>query len=201
MVIQKVTPDLAKSFGLSEPRGALVGDIDPTGPGIAAKLKTGDIILKFNGQDVKEWQDLPIIVANTTVGKKVDVVVYRDKKEVTLKLIVAELEDDANEANPTSGTDTVGKLGLTLKSITPEMAERYRLSNTNGLFISKVDPSSPAAESGLAEGDVLLEVNNTEVKSIATYRKLVSAQRKDEIIRFLIKRGGNTLFYAVTVPE
>ena len=201
VVIQKVTPNLAKSYGLSEPRGALVGDIDPTGPGVAAKLKRGDIILKFNGEDVKEWQDLPIIVANTTVGKKVDVVVYRDKKEVTLSLTVAELAEEEDLTNADSATDTAGKLGLTLKKITPEMVKSYRLANSNGLFISKIDPGSPAAEAGLSAGDVLLEVNNTEVKTIANYRKLVSAQKKDEIIRFLIKRGGNTLFYAVTVPE
>ncbi len=198
VVIQKVTPELAKSYGLGEPRGALVGDIDPEGPSVAAKLKRGDIILKFDGQDVKSWQDLPIIVANTTVSKKVKVLVFRDKKEVTLDLTVAELKDDGTDAGP-GAQQTVGKLGLNLREITPEMATRLKLSDRDGLYVADIEPGSPASESGLAVGDVVMEVDDKPVKTVDDYRQVVADKKPEDIVRFLVKRGGNTMFFTVTL--
>ncbi|MDL2226685.1 Do family serine endopeptidase [Deltaproteobacteria bacterium OttesenSCG-928-M10] len=199
VMIQPVSPDMAKSMGLDEPRGALVADIDPEGPGVAAKLKRGDIVLTFDGQAVKDWQDLPLMVANTQVGKKVKVVVFRDKKEVTLDLTVAELKDDSPEGPGQTGASEANKLGLVVKELTPELAARQRLSEEEGLIVTGIEPDSEASESGLAAGDLILEVDSKEVKTLADYRKAVNAKKKDDIIRFLVKRGSSTMFFTVTV--
>jgi serine protease Do len=199
VVIQKVTPDLARSYGLGEPRGALIGDIDPEGPAVAARIQRGDIILKFDGQNIADWQDLPLIVANTAVGKKVKILIWRDSKEATLDLTVAEFREDPADSGP-GGATGAGALGLTIREITPEMANRLNLAERNGLYIAELESDSPAAESGLQAGDVLLEVDNREVKTQADYQKAVGAKKKGDILRFLIRRGGNTMFFTVATP-
>jgi serine protease Do len=200
VIIQEVTPELARSYGLGEPRGALIGDIDPTGPGVDAKLKRGDIVVKFDGREIKNWQDLPLTVANTEVGKKVKIVVFRDKKEVTLDLTVAELKDDGGSGSA-AGTEGSQKLGLTLREITPEMVTRQNLAEREGLYISAIEGDSPAAESGLSVGDVIIEVDDQAVKNMSDYQKIVRPKKKDDILRFLVKRGANTMFFTVTVGE
>ena len=198
VMIQPVSPDMAKSMGLDEPRGALVADIDPEGPGVAAKLKRGDIVLTFDGQNVKDWQNLPLIVANTKVGKEVKVVVFRDKKEVTLNLTVAELKDDTAEGSGGLKTADGGQLGLTVRELNPELAARYK-TDEEGLVITAIEQDSAASESGLAAGDMILEIDSKEIKTLADYRKAVSTKKKDEIVRFLVKRGSSTMFFTVTV--
>lgn len=199
VMIQPVSADMAKSMGLDEPRGALVADIDPEGPGVAAKLKRGDIVLTFNGQAVKDWQDLPLMVADTQVGTKVKVTVFRDKKEVTLDLTVAELRDDSPEGPGRTAAAEANKLGLVVMELTPELAARQRLTEEEGLIVTGIEPDSEASESGLAAGDLILEVDSKEVKTLADYRKAVNAKKKDDIIRFLVKRGSSTMFFTVNV--
>ena len=199
--ITKVTEDLAQSFGLKEPRGALIALVDPDGPAVAAKARHDDIVLKFDDQEVKDWQDLPIMVANTPVGKKVKVVVWRDGKEVTLDLTVAELKEDGAELSPSSAKSDESKLGLTIREITPEMATRQNLSERDGLYIAGLEAGTPAAESGLQAGDIILEIDSRPVKTLADYRKAVGSKKKGDILRFLVKRGGGNLYYTIKVAE
>lgn len=198
VVIQKVSPDMAKSFNLGEARGALISDLSPDGPS-EGKLKRGDIILSFDGQPIKEMTDLPIIVAGTDVGKKVKVVVFRDKKEVTVELAVAEMKEDPAEGVATGQEG--GKIGLVLRSITPELAARQNLAESDGLYIAGIEAGSPAAEAGLAMGDVLVEIDNIPVKTQADYAKAVKGKKKGDILRFLIIRGGNTMFFTVAIDD
>lgn len=201
VVIQPVSEDMAKAVGLTgEPRGALIGDIDESGPSVEAKLQRGDIVLKFDGKDVKEWRDLSMIVADTPVGKKVQVVVFRDKKEVTLNLTVAEMKEEAAELSA-SPASSIGKLGLTLKEITPEIAARQNLSEKDGLYISGIEAGTPAAEAGFAVGDIVVEINNKAIKNASDYRQAVSGKKKGDILIFLVKRGANTMFLTVSMPE
>src|SRR5439155_23658983 len=97
--IQQVTPEIAESLGLHEANGAMVAGVNEDGPADKAKIKNGDIILKFNGQDVKEMRTLPRIVAETEIGKQVPVVLWRDGKEVTVQAAVGELPDDVQQAS------------------------------------------------------------------------------------------------------
>jgi serine protease Do len=199
VLIQQVTPEIAKSFGMDEPRGALIGDVDPKGPGVAATLLAGDIVQNFDGQPIKDWQELPIIVATTPVGKKVKVLVFRKGKEVTLNLTVAELKDDSATETGETPAETEAQLGLTLREVTPDLAKRLQLNDSEGLYISGIEPSSPASESGLAAGDVLVSVGDTDIKTMADYRKALAGKKKDDVVRFLIRRGVNTMFFTVTV--
>ncbi len=201
VVIQKVTPELAKSYGLKEAHGALVGDVDPDGPSAKAKVERGDIILEFDGQKVEDWNDLPIIVASTPVGKKVKMVVWRNKKEVTLNLTLGELKEDETEGGSVGSSNDSGKLGLTLRTITPEVADRFNFTETEGLYVASIEPDSPASESGLRTGDILLEIDNQEVENMSEYRKVISKKDEGDIVRFLVRRGANTMFFTVTVPE
>jgi len=200
VVIQPVSEDMAKAMGLGEARGALIGDIDPSGPSVEAKIQRGDIVLKFDGKDIKEWRDLSLIVADTPVGKKVKLVVFRDKKEVTLDLTVAEMKEEAAEL--TSGpASSVGKLGLTLKEITPEIAARQNLSEKDGLYVAGIEAGSPAAEAGFSTGDIVVEVNNKPIKNASDYRQAVTGKKKGDILIFLVKRGANTMFLTISMPE
>jgi serine protease Do len=200
--ITKVTEDLAQSFGLSEARGALITLVDPDGPAVAAKARHDDIVLSFDGQEIKEWQDLPLIVANAPVGKQVKVVVWRDGREVTLNLTVAEMKDDGAESGSAAAkTDDQYQLGLSLREITPEIAARQNLGERDGLYVAGLEADSPAAESGLQAGDVILEINSRPLKTLADYRQALNSAKKGDILRFLVKRGGGHLYYTIKLGE
>lgn len=197
--IQEVTQDLARSFNLGEPRGALVREIvDPDGPAAAAKIQVGDIILKFDGKDIKSPQDLSITVANTEVGKKVKAVIFRDKKEITVEMTVAEQKDDGTFETLAPGGN---KLGLTVSEITPEMVTRQNLTEKEGLLISAIESDSPAAESGLRVGDIITQIDGNVVKTIAEYRNIISQRKKGDVLRILVKRGPNPVFYTVVIGD
>ncbi len=198
--ITKVTPDLAKSFELGEPRGALISQVDPDGPAAAAKLRHGDIVLTFDGQPVKDYTNLSLIVANTPIGKDVKVGIFRDGKEMTVNLTVAEMKEDPSETGPVAAS-AAGQLGLTLRAITPEVAARQNLTEREGLYIAGIAADSPAAESGLAVGDVVMEINSKPIKTQADYNQAVSGRKEGDILRFLVKRGGNNLYFTVTVAK
>ncbi|HZP43258.1 MAG TPA: DegQ family serine endoprotease [Candidatus Binatia bacterium] len=195
VMIQKVTPDIAESLGLSEPKGALVADVVKDGPAEAAGLKQGDVIVEYDGKPVNDSAELPLLVARTPVGKTVKVKVIRDKNQETFSIKIAELKE---EEIAQGGSSTAEDLGLTVQTLTPDLAENLNLDRTvKGVVVTKVDPSGPAAESGLRRGDVILEVNRQQVKDVDGYRKAIRAAGKGKSILFLVRRGDNTIFLAV----
>jgi serine protease Do len=186
--IQQVTPDIAESLGLKEASGAMVAGVNSDGPADKAKVQNGDIILKFNGQDVKEMHNLPRIVAETDIGKEVPIVVWRSGKEVTLSATVGEMPDDDTtklaSATP-SGKPAPAKplelsgLGLKLAPITPDARDKYQLGqDQKGVVITEVVPGTPAADKGLKAGDVIIEVQQEEVSSPADVQERVDRVRK-----------------------
>jgi serine protease Do len=168
--IQQVTPDIAESIGMKEPTGAMIAGVTDGGPADTARIRNGDVILRFDGQDVKDMRSLPRIVADTEIGKQVPVVIWRDGKEVTLRAKVGELPDDQRVASappdrpaPTQPLELSG-LGLRLSPITPEARERFQLSaDQKGVLITGVLQGTPAADKGLKPGDVIVEVQQEEV--------------------------------------
>ena len=183
--IQQVTPDIAESVGLKEPGGAMIAGVTDGGPAESAKIRNGDIITKFNGQDVRDMRSLPRIVADTEIGKLVPVVLWRDGKEVTLQATVGELPDDqrvaaapADKPAPTQPVELAG-LGLRLSPITPETRERFQLSaEQKGVLITSVLQGTPAADKGLKPGDVIIEVQQEEVATPADVQDRVEKVRK-----------------------
>ncbi len=200
VMVGPVDEDLAKGFGMKEAHGALVRQVMEDGPNASSKLKPGDIIINFDGKEIREHSDLPITVAGSSIGKKVKVVVLRDNKEQTIEMTVGEMKDEDGSFSPEAGS-SVGKLGLTIREITPEIASRFNFSEGEGLYIAEIESGSPAAESGLNVRDVILEINSQPVRSLADYRKLVSGKKPGDMLRFLVKRGTGTIFFAVKVVE
>jgi serine protease Do len=195
-MIQKVTPDIAESLGLSEPKGALVADVVKDGPAEAAGIKQGDVIVEYDGKAVGDSAELPLLVARTPVGRTVVVKVIRDKKEQTFNVKIAELKEE-EVAQGGGGTTSEG-LGLTVQTLTPDIADNLGLDrNLKGVVVTDVDPNGPAGDAGMRRGDVILEVNRTPVKDVDAYRKALRASGKGKSVLFLVRRGDNTIFLAV----
>ncbi len=186
--IQQVTPDIAESVGLKDPTGAMVASTDDKGPAAAAKIQGGDIILNFNGVDVKEMRTLPRVVADTPIGKAVPVTVWRDGKERTLQVTVGELPDDQKptlasvtpDAKPEARKPVeIAGMGLKLSPITDDQRDKYQIpADQKGVLITDVAPNSPASEKGLKPGDVIVEVQQEEVKTPADITDRVDRFRK-----------------------
>lgn len=193
VLIQKVTPEIAESLGMEKNHGALVANVSKDGPAEKAGVNVGDVILEFDGKEVKDSGDLPIIVARTSVDKKVRMKVLRDKKEVFLNVAVGELKDEEVVAT----APEKGELGLTVQRLTPQMAESLGMERTEGVVVTAVEPASVADESGIRRGDVIVEVDRKPVRSIDDYKKAVAAARKGRGMLFLVKRGDSTLFLAL----
>ena len=185
--IQQVTPDIAESLGLKDAGGALVAGVESNGPAEKAKLRNGDIILKFNNQDVKEMRNLPRIVAETDINKDVPISVWRDGKEVSLQVKVGELPDaqqtatagsPADKPTPTATVDLAG-IGVQLSAITPESRDKFQLSqDQKGVLITDVSQGTPAADRGLKAGDVIVEVQQEEVSTPGDVKDRVEKVRK-----------------------
>ena len=193
MLIQKVTPEIGESLGLEKSQGALVANVSKDGPADKAGVKVGDVIVEFDGKEVKESGDLPIIVARTSVDKKVRMKVLRDKKEVVLNVAVGELKDEEVVAS----VPEKGELGLTVQRLTPQMAESLGLDKTEGVVVTAVEPGSVADEAGIRRGDVIMEVDRKGIRNLDDYKKAVAGIRKGRGVLFLVRRGESTLFLAL----
>jgi serine protease Do len=175
--IQSVDQDIADSLGLKTPNGALVSTVMPKSPAAAAGLQANDVILTFDGKDVVDSRHLPRLVVETPIDREVSIKIWRDGKELTKTIKVAEmpeskmtaLADDRDEekGRPTpKDTEAVTQLGLGLAAITPEMRRRYQLGDdVSGVLVTSVAADSVAADKQLTPGDVVLEVSQQEVKT------------------------------------
>jgi serine protease Do len=188
--IQQVTPELAESVGLKDTSGAMVAGVTDGGPAEKSKIRGGDIILKFDGQDVKDMHSLPRIVAETDVAKQVQVVLWRDGKEVTVNAVLDEKPSDEKLAaadagksvpdQPSFGRELTG-LGMKISPLTAELKERFQIGpDQKGVVITDVAQNGVAADRGLKPGDVIVEVQQAEVTSPDDVMKKVEAQRAQD---------------------
>ncbi len=198
--IQQVTPDIAEGVGLKDIAGAMVAGVNEGGPADAAKIRGGDIILKFNGQDVKEMKALPRIVAETVIGKSVPVVLWRDGKQVTVQASVGELPDDVQQAAATAPapertpnrTAEISGLGARLAPITDDLRDKFKLSqDQKGVVVTDVAPDGNAAGRGLKPGDVIVEVQQEPVASPSDVQERMDRFRKQnrKTVLMLIQSG------------
>jgi serine protease Do len=192
--IQEVTPALAKSFDLKEKKGALVSQVYKDSPAEKAGIEQGDIIVQYDSKDIADSKDLPRMVASTPVGKSVTVRLLRNGKPVEREVKVGEMEEKQEIAKAPSQKS----LGITIQNITPEIARGLGLKKDTGVVVTRVEPGSPASEAGLQSGDVILEVNRSQVKDAGDFVKKVEKARDQNNVLLFIQRGQNNLFAAVT---
>jgi serine protease Do len=194
--IQEVTPDLAQSFGLPKPEGALVASADKDGPAGKGGIERGDIVLSFNGHPVDDEHELPALVAATPINQKVPVEVVRNGKHMTLEVTIGERKEPqvASAKTETPG----GNWGMQVGDITPDIAQQFHLEGTKGVVIQKVAPDSPSADAGLQPGDVVLEINHDKVATVSDFvGKAKEAQKDKKPALLLVQRGGATLYTVI----
>ncbi len=197
IVIQDVSRALAQSFGLAEPRGALISKVEKDGPAAQAGLQPSDIILKFNGKAVMESKDLPTVVAATKPGTKVDVQIWRKGKTVDVPVVVGEMPIDRTAMNDAQqNARKSDRLGLDLVELTPE--QKNQVQTDHGLVVTGVG-EGPAAQVGIMRGDVILALNAQNIESVAQFEKLVSKIPKGKDVALLVWRGGNSVFITMKI--
>ena len=186
--IQQVTDDIADSLNIKPAKGALVAGVEDKGPAKPAGIEPGDVIVKFDGKDVKEMKDLPRIVADTPVGKDVEVVIIRKGQEAKKTVKLGRLEDGEKQATLTTKKDDQSEeksvvqktLGLQLSNLTDSLRQRYKIKDQiKGVVITGVDANSAAAEKRLSAGDVIVEVAQEPIATPADLQKKLDQLKKD----------------------
>ena len=192
VVIQPITKELAESFGLAKPSGALVNSVEKGGPADKAGIESGDVILRFDGKTVNSSEDLPRIVGATRPGAKVTVQIWRSKGAREVQLTVAELQDDRSSRPSRRGgkPPATSQYGLALSDLTD--AQRKELKVEGGVLVENAQGA--AARAGIRRGDVILAVNNQDVKSVEHFKEIMSQTEKGRIIALLVRRGSNSLY-------
>jgi serine protease Do len=191
--IQAVTPALAKSLNLPDQKGALVADVNPEAPAAQAGLKRGDVIVAYNGQEVADSQSLPARVAATPVGQQAIVTVRRDGQLLELPVKIGELPSQlAAPVDPAASSQPARqKWGLQLRDLDPQLAARLHLKSAQGVVVVAVQPGSRAAESGVQQGDLILEVNRQPVSSV---NDLMARIKDQDQLLLLVQRQNAKLF-------
>lgn len=195
VMIQEVTPDLAKAFGLSSAQGALVGDVTPGSPGAKAGLQKGDVIVAMNGEPISDFQDLRLRVSESAPGETVKLQIIRNAEKREISATLGELPSEAATAiSPEQGERS---LGLQVETITPEIARQLELpSGLHGVVVTDVSPGSASAEAGLTRGDVVQEVNRKPVANVSEFRAAVRAGNQPVLL--LVNRSGTTSFVLIS---
>ncbi len=200
VLIQDVTRELAESFGMERPQGALVAKVLSDSPAEAAGFQVGDIVLAFNGMEVSRSSDLPPIVGRTRVGTEVPVQILRDGKAVTLEVRTDELPEEealklgeAPPAAPKTASDV--RLGISISDLTDEQRESLEVRD-QGVVVTEVE-QGPAQRAGVRSGDVILMLNNEKVTSAEQFEELAGSLPAGKAVSILVQRQGNPIFLAL----
>src|SRR5436305_3456901 len=208
--IQQVTDEIAESLGIKPARGALIAGVEEKGPAKPAGIEPGDVVIKFDGKDIREPKDLSRVVADTAVSKAVDVVVIRKGEEQTKQVTLGRLEDGekavqaSNKTQPEAEKPATQKaLGLDLAGLSKDLRTRYKIKDSvKGVVITSVDSASDAAETRLSAGDVIVESAQDPVDNAADVKKRVEQLKKDgkkSILLLVSNPEGELRFVALSV--
>ncbi|MGA2057717.1 MAG: Do family serine endopeptidase [Bradyrhizobium sp.] len=208
--IQQVTDEIAESLNIKPARGALIAGVDEKGPAKPAGIEPGDVVVTFDGKDIKEPKDLSRVVADTAVGKEVDVVIIRKGEEQTRHVTLGRLED-TDKPQPASAKSapepekpvTQKALGLDLANLSKDLRSRYKIKDTvKGVVITGVDGASDAADKRLSAGDVIVEVAQEAVANAADIKKRIEQLKKDgkkSVLLLVSNADGELRFVALSV--
>lgn len=210
--IQEVSDDIVKTLGLPSKVGALVLDIDKKGPAEGSGIVSGDVITKFDGKPILQMRNLPRMVAESPIGKRVAITVWRNGKEQSYTIALGKLPDDTKKQTPVRPNSDTTKpvlkkdmvLGAALEEITAQVRSDYNLpDDMTGLMVTAVDPSGTLARVGVRPGDIIRQVNQTAVDKIAHLKQEVSratAQKREGVL-MRIQRGANSQFITVLIDD
>jgi serine protease Do len=195
IAIQPVTPELARSFGLSQTEGALVADVTPDSPAARAGIRRGDVIVRWNDRPVRHSRELPTLVAGTPPGTTVSATVLRDGKDRTMDVKVNEMPAERTATSgksPERGEATSSDWGMAVRSLTPADAKRLGVKPGAGVLVVDVDEGSPADDAGLDSGDVIVQANRQGVGSPADLRRALAANPHRALL--LVRRGTASIY-------
>jgi serine protease Do len=195
VVIQEVNADLAESFGLDRPRGALIAEVMEGAPAAKSGLQASDVILSFDGKAVENSSDLPRMVGATKPGSKVAVEVWRKGKLQRIDVELGELPGEAQASAKDAKSFSRG--GLVLSELGAE--QRRELKLENGLLVE--ESTGDAARAGIRVGDIILAVNNAEVKTVESFRKAIGAVAIGKSAAILVRRGDNSLYVPLKITS
>ena len=190
--IQTVNQDIAAQFGLDRPYGALVGQVDKDSPADKAGIRQGDIIIRFKDKEISEMTMLPTMVAQTPVGEKATVTVFRKGKEKNLTVTIGKLKEERDLSQAVE--EETASMGMTVQELTPELAESLQLGQATGVLVSNVESGSPAAMAGLRRGDLITELNQQEVTDLDSFSALLSQAKEADRILLLVQRGAQSRY-------
>lgn len=209
--IQTVTEDIADSVGLDEATGAMVAGVSEDGPAQEAGIKQGDVILTFDGKTVESMRRLPRIVAETKIGKEVDVVIWRDGEKQTVQVELGELEEEVvatsadsseEEQAPVVAEASIDELGVKIANVDESLRQRHNLAEgTEGVIITEVSGDSYAAEKGVRPGDIIIEASHSSVDSVDDVVDAVKAAVDDgkRTILMLIETSAGPRYFGLTI--
>ncbi len=200
VLIQDVTLELAESFGMSKPQGALIAKVMSDSPAEGAKLQVGDIVVSFNGKEIERSSSLPPVVGSTPIGKKVPVKVIRGGRSQTLWVKLGELpsQDEMIAKAETSKTTSDNSLDVSVADLTDD--QRKELGIDAGILVETVGDGA-AGDAGIREGDIILRIDSKPVKNIDEFEKMIEKLPVGKSIAILIQRRGGPIFLALKVPE
>jgi serine protease Do len=198
VAVQEITQEIAENLKLTEPRGALVGNVMKGEPAEKAGIQTGDIIVAIDGRNIRDVQELLRTVAAIPVGKTVTIAVIRNGQEKNLELTVGERKDTREMAKEIQPSD---RFGLTVQEITPEMASHFGLAEKAGVIVTQVKEGGPADEAGLRPQDILLQINKTRIKSMKDYLEETTRGGQEDILLILVKRAETSFFVTLRKEE
>jgi serine protease Do len=197
VMIQPLTPELAKGFNVPPGGGALVASVQPDSPAARAGIKAGDVITGFDGHKLPQPGDLSKLVAATAVGREVPLTIVREGKTVTLQTRIARM-DEPDQPAVAQRDDAKEPLGLTVETLTPDVGRQLGLTDAHGVVVRGVRDSSPAEKAGLRPGDVITELDHQPVTSAADMKRLLAKHAQGAPVVVLLHRDGNSLYAALT---
>jgi len=201
--IQDVDNDLAKSMDMDRPYGAAVLEVVPESPAAEEDLKVGDVIVEVDGNDVRNSSDLRTRIAGLEPGSEHKLTIIRKGKEKTVSVALGELPENIADGGPTRETpEPTRQFGMTLRDITPAMAQQFNLSTDSGVLVTEVERGSPAAEKNIRPGHVITHVGlDNPVENMDEYREALSKYKPGESVLLIVRAGENTFFAGFEIPE
>ena len=198
IAIQEISKELSESFGMKTTQGALVAGVEKESPADKGGLKPGDVILKFNGKDIKTSSDLPKFVSATKPNTEVSVVILRQGKEQSLTITIGEMPtDDMVVARKNSEQAKKNRIGLVVKDLTPQ--QKKQIKENAGILV--VEAADAALNAGIRKGDVILGLNNNPITSAQSFNQAIKKITKGKTIALLVYRNGDTLYVPIKITN